>query len=97
MVNMDKTDLKKLPTTRQSDLTLILGILTSIGGFFQVLVGFGSALSYRSNDGGSGALFGLLIMLFGFAFISLGNRKVINQDWFIIFLREFIKKETEKE
>lgn len=35
-------------------------------------------------------------MLFGIVFISLGNRKVIDQDYFIIFLREFIKKEMEK-
>jgi len=88
-------DFGKLQTKRQSYLSLVLGILTTIIGFFQMMVGFSSALSYN-GDGGTGFLLGLLTMLFGIAFISLGNRKVIDQDYFIIFLRELIKKETQE-
>ena len=85
----------KVPTRRQSTLTLGLGILTVIIGFFQMIIGMSSALSYR-GDGGMGLFFGILAFVFGFALISLGNRQVIDQDHFIIFLRDFIKKESEK-
>ncbi len=88
-------DLKNLPTTKQSWFTLVVGILGTIVGFFQILRGIGPALSY-DGDGGTALLIGLLTMIVGIIFISLGNRKVIDQDYFIIFLREFIKKETEK-
>lgn len=46
-------NLKKLPITRQSDLSLVLGGLTAIIGFFQMLMGLGSALFYN-GDGGTG-------------------------------------------
>ena len=92
---MFPTDLKKLPTTRQSELAIALGVLTVIIGSFQMLFGIGPLLSYQ-GDGGTAFLLGSITMLFGIVFISLGNRKVIDQDYFIIFLRDFIKKETEK-
>lgn len=81
-------DLNKLPTERQSGLTLTLGILT-------LIIGFSSALSYR-GDGGSSFFLGLLTLLFGIAFISLGNRKVIDHKRLLIFLKTLIESETKK-
>jgi len=92
---MYSINLEELPLKRQSVLSLVLGILTTIIGFFQMMAGIPSALYYQ-GDGGTWFFMGIITMLFGIAFISLGNRKVIDQDYFVIFLKELIKKETEK-
>lgn len=81
-------DLNKIPVERQSALTMILGILTVIIGFFQML---SSWLSYR-DDNGTSFLLGVLTLLFGIAFISLGNRKIVDPEYLLHYLRA-LKKE----
>lgn len=75
-------DLKNLPTHRQSDAATILGILTIFLGLYFIF----------SNR----FLEFVIPLLTAVVFISLGTRRVIDQDYFIIYLKELIKKEIEK-
>ena len=79
MCGGDSVNSIELATHRQSNLTVILGIIAVFSGIVLLFT-----MMYMW-------WIGLFTMLFGFSFISLGNRQVIDQDYFTIFLKEFIK------
>lgn len=80
-----------IPTRRFSDVMFVLGIIfTIISGLWCVTVLFNSTM-YRGDDPNLGYAF--LFLLVSVFVMGVGNKKVVDPDYLIIFLRDFIKKD----
>jgi len=79
----------KVTFKNQSNLTIVMGILAIIGSFGIWMIPFGSS---GSGDGIFKFIYWIIVVLFGIALISLGQRKVPDYDTFFDAILEFVEK-----
>ena len=80
----------EIPKKSFSQGVMIIGIIFTIISFFWLLFSLGSAFRYGGDSSQFGSSF--ISFLFSLSFIIIGNKKVVDPDYLIIFLKDFIKK-----
>jgi len=81
----------EIPTRRFSDTMFVLGIIFCVIASLWFLMAFLSSLSYRGPDLNLGL--SLVFLLFTIFLMAVGNKKVVDPDYLITFLRDFNKKD----
>lgn len=84
----------KIPTKPFSLTILIVGALMVIISFFTFIISSANSFSYTGNS--TGVMPSLLSLAFSIILVVIGNKKVVDEDYLIIFLKDFIKTEHEK-
>ena len=79
----------KIPTKSFSTTIFVLGILMVILSFFAFIFSSANGLSYRGSD--AGVVPSLLSLLFSIILVVIGNKKIVDEDYLIIFLKDYIK------
>lgn len=79
-----------IPTRRFSDTMFVLGIIFTIISSLWFFTSLVMSLGYRGGDPYAGISF--VNLLVSILIMAVGNKKVVDPDYLIIFLRDFIKQ-----
>jgi len=82
-----------IPLTRQSHIAVIVGIAQ----FFLSLIFAMDTLIFQSSYQWQMVVFVITISLSSIGLILLGNKKIIDHEYFDVFLQDFIESEKKEE